>query len=141
MLKRYNTKFKKMQKLRISSNSCVTFNEWSFLKWGSWVPNVCFFFKKQSLIKLKFFKKFKRKYRKRFKKKSLKFYFYCKPNFLIHEKFINSRMGKGKGSPLFWVYKPKLSKPFAIITGLSKQRCYAITRYLSKYLSPYIIIR
>jgi len=57
------------------------------------------FFYRTIFIKMKFFKKFRKKFKKKFKKKRLFFEFFCKPNFLIHEKFKNSRMGKGKGSP------------------------------------------
>ena len=50
-------------------------------------------------------------------------------------------MGKGKGSPTHWVYKPKLDKPCAILAGMSKKRGASVLAYLKKNLSPFLIAR
>jgi hypothetical protein len=50
-------------------------------------------------------------------------------------------MGKGKGSPVIWVYKPSLAKPVAILGGINKKRCHSIAKYFKKHLTPFMYIR
>lgn len=141
MLKRYSATYKRMQKIRTRSTSCVSFN--------FWIDQKCAFFKRSAFIyiystafiKLKFFKKLRKKFRKTFKRRKQSFMFFCKPNFLIHEKFKNSRMGKGKGSPTHWVYKPDVSKPCAILTDVSSYRARAVLNFFKKHLTRRAYLR
>lgn len=50
-------------------------------------------------------------------------------------------MGKGKGSPTAWIYRPHLNKPFAILSLLSSYRINVILIYLKKYLHKYIFVK
>lgn len=100
MVKRYKLIYKKMQKKRTWDKAVIFFQSWSartsqFFKYKFYI-----FFYRTSLIKLKFVKKLKKKFRKPFKRKKLFLLFFCKPNYLVHAKFKNARMGKGKGSPV-----------------------------------------
>lgn len=141
MLKKYATKYKKMQKRRFTHTSPMTFNLWAEEKERFWPRSVFIFFTRAFFIKLKFFRKLRRKFRKRSKRRRVGIFFFCKPNFLVHEKFKNARMGKGKGSPAYWVYKPKLDKPVAILTGMHLMRGRSIVRYFKKHVSPNLIAR
>lgn len=141
MLKKYATVYKKMQKNRVRDVSVIAFNMWSEYRVSFFKRSVFFFFYRPLFIKLKFFKRLRRKFRKVFKRRKQSFLFFCKPNFLIHEKFKNSRMGKGKGSPLHWVYKPCLSKPCAILTGVSYYRAKAVLNFLKKHMNRFIYLR
>lgn len=141
MLKKYATKYKKMHKRRYTHESVFTFNMWRELKETYYPRSIFIYFTRAFFIKLKFFRKFRRKFRKQCKRRRLSFLFFCKPNFLIHEKFKNARMGKGKGSPTHWIYKPNLSKPIAILTGMHVKRGHSILTYLKKHLNPYLLAR
>lgn len=141
MLKRYALKYKKMQKRRYTHYSPITFNFWKLEHEVYFPRNIFIFFTRAFFVKLKFFKRLRRRFRKKCRQRKLSFLFFCKPNFLIHEKFKNARMGKGKGAPIHWIYKPKLNKPCAILTGISKVRAHSILIYLRKHLSPTLIIR
>ena len=99
------------------------------------------FFTKAFFLKLKFFRKLRRRFRKQCRRRRLSFLFFCKPNFLVHEKFKNARMGKGKGSPTHWVHKPKLDKPCAVLTGVNRTRAREVTRYLQKHVTPHLLCR
>ncbi len=141
MLKRYATKYKKLQKRRYTHSSPLTFNLWCLEK-ERYYPRAAFvFFTKAFFIKLKFFRKLRRRFRKPCRRRRISFLFFCKPNFLVHEKFTNARMGKGKGAPTHWVHKPKLDKPCAIITGVNRARARSITFYLQKHLTPNLVCR
>ena len=50
-------------------------------------------------------------------------------------------MGKGKGSPLLWIYKPILNKPLAILGGVNILRAHAVLNYFKKNLTPWIYIK
>ena len=50
-------------------------------------------------------------------------------------------MGKGKGSPHMWVYRPHITRPFAILSVLNYYRVQNIVKYLKKYLHKYIFIK
>lgn len=141
MLKRYKLVYKKLQTKRLCSTTNIFFNNWLNLTGHIFIHSFFLFFYQTTLIKLKFVKKFKKRFRKQLKKKALFLLFFCKPNYLIHQKFKNARMGKGKGTPLIWVYKPILNKPFAILGGINLLRCYNIINYFKKYLSPYIYLK
>lgn len=141
MLKKYSTVYKKLQKQRKHDLTSVILNEWSLCKLNDFPKRILIFFIRPYFIKLKFFKKLRRKFRKTFKKRKLSFMFYCKPNFLVHEKFKNARMGKGKGSPVYWVYKPIITKPFAILTGVHEKRALHIINFLKKHMGPWIYFR
>lgn len=141
MLKRYSNVYKKMQKKRVKDTTIVAFNLWVEHKSSFFKRSIFFFFYRTLFIKLKFFKRLRRKFRKTFKRRRQSFLFFCKPNFLIHEKFKNSRMGKGKGSPLHWVYKPEVSKPCAVLTGVSLYRARAVLVFLKKHMSRFIYMR
>lgn len=141
MLKRYKIVYKKMQKRRTWNKAVIFFQQWSlrasqFFKYSFFV-----YFYRTSLIKLKFVKKFKKRFRKPFRRKKLFLLFFCKPNYLVHAKFKNARMGKGKGSPVIWVYKPSLAKPVAIFGGINVGRAYSIVNYFKKHLTPHMYIR
>lgn len=124
-----------MQKKRIFDQTIFFFNFWLRNHSSHFTQTVAFFFTRPIFIKLKFFKKFRRKFRKFLRKKKAFVYFFCKANFLIHEKYKNARMGKGKGSPLKWVYKPVLSKPFAVIRNFNHLKARTILYYFQKYLN------
>lgn len=141
MLKRYKIKYKKMQKKRVFDQSIFFFNLWLLEKNTFFKHVFAFFFTRTLFIKLKFFKKFKRKFRKKLRKKRLAVLFFCKPNFLIHEKFKNARMGKGKGAPGHWVYKPVVDKPFAITVGWHYLRANILLKYLKKYLHQHTLMQ
>lgn len=141
MLKRYSVVYKKMQKKRVTDVTVFAFNLWAEYKSSFFKRSVFFFFYRTLFIKLKFFKRLRRKFRKTFKRRRQSFMFFCKPNFLIHEKFKNSRMGKGKGSPLHWIYKPEVTKPCAILTGVSPYRAREVLNFLKKHTSRFIYMR
>lgn len=141
MLKRYKVFYKKLQKKRTFDKAIIFFQNWSSLKLNLYTRLYFLYFFRPLFIKLKFVRRFKRRFRKKFRKKKLFFLFFCKPNFLIHEKFKNSRMGKGKGSPVAWVYKPRLNKPAAILGGLNILKIYSLMRFLRRYLNPYIYLK
>lgn len=141
MVKKYKLKFKKHFKQRIISLTLINFNFWIFQKQYILNQKVFFFFYKTLFVKFKFFRKFKKTFRKKFKKHNFHFLFFCKPNFLIHEKFKNSRMGKGKGSPKMWIYKPMLHKPFIILSYFHFERCHSFLKFFKKYFHPYIYFK
>lgn len=141
MLKRYATKYKKIQKRRYTHRSPFTFNFWSLTKETYFPRNIYIYFTRAFFIKLKFFKRLRRHFRKRCRRRKIAFLFFCKPNFLIHEKFKNARMGKGKGAPTNWVYKPKIDKPCAILMGVNRVRAKDMIRYLQKHVSPNLLVR
>lgn len=130
-----------MQKFRTTNNGILTFLKWGLIKDGFFKHMFYVFFYKTFFIKFKFFKKFRRTFRKWLKKRRLFFYFFCKPNFLIHQKFKNARMGKGKGTPQFWVYKPILNRPLAILGLFSEYRVNSIVLFLKKYLNKYMVVK
>lgn len=100
MLKRYKIQYKKLQKKRIFDKTIIFFQNF-LLNSNEFFQKLFFlYFYRTTLIKLKFVKKFKKRFRKPLKRKHLRLYFFCKPNYLVHQKFKNARMGKGKGSPL-----------------------------------------
>lgn len=141
MLKRYKIFYKKMQKKRIWDRGIIFFKNWSVRTSQVFKYRFYMFFYRTSLIKLKFVKKFKKRFRKPFRRKKLFLLFFCKPNYLVHAKFKNARMGKGKGSPTIWVYKPVLSKPVAILGGINYKRAFTIMRFFQKHLTPYIFLK
>lgn len=141
MLKKYKTQYKKLQKKRIFNKTIIFFQKWDDLHITFFKRLLFLYFYRTLFIKLKFFRRFRKKFRKIFKKKKLFFFFNCKPNFLIHEKFKNSRMGTGKGSPHMWVYRPLIRKPFAIFSTLNVKRLNNILKYLKKYLNKYIFVK
>jgi hypothetical protein len=130
-----------MQKSRIFNKTFIFFQKWQQYKDYQSTHLYFIYFYRILFIKLKFFKKFKRKIRKNFRRKRLFFYFFCKPNFLIQEKSKNSRMGKGKGLPVMWIYKPKVNKPFVILGNIHIIRAYKIMGFLKKYLNKYMYIK
>jgi hypothetical protein len=130
-----------MQKKRIFFKTLIFFQIWNEYHIDFYKKVFFLYFYRTIFIKLKFFRRFRKKFKKKFKKKKLIFEFFCKPNFLIHEKFKNARMGKGKGSPVMWVYRPHLNKPFAILSLLGGYRVNNIVSYLKIYLHKYIFIK
>lgn len=141
MLKRYKLFYKKLQKTRTFDKTILFFQDWAARKNNFFTRTYFLYFYRPLFVKLKFVRKFKRRFRKKFRKKKLFFLFFCKPNFLIHEKFKNARMGKGKGSPVMWVYKPRLNKPAAILGGLNILKIYSLVSFLKRHLNPYIYVR
>ena len=111
MLKRYNKTFKKLQKKRIFDKTIITFLLWLNFKHFSLKTTYYLFFYRTFFIKFRFFKKLRRVFRKWLKRRRLKIFFFCHPNFLVHSKFKNARMGKGKGAPQYWIYKANPYKP------------------------------
>ncbi len=130
-----------MQKNRVLHQGLLTFLRWGDIKDSCKNTMYYIYFYKTLFIKFKFFKKLRRTFRKWLKKRRLRIYFFCKPNFLIHKKFKNARMGKGKGSPQFWVYKPILNRPMAILGLMSFYRVSGILIFFKKYLSSNILIK
>ena len=141
MLKRYKILYKKMQKKRIWNRSIIFFQNWSVRTLLMFKYRFFIYFYRTSLIKLKFVKKFKKRFRKPLRRKKLFLLFFCKPNYLVHSKFKNARMGKGKGSPVIWVYKPSVSKPVAILGGIHIKRARSIMQFFKLYLTPFLYIR
>ena len=130
-----------MQKKRIWDKAIVFFQNWTVRMSLIFKNKFYVFFYRTSLIKLKFVKKFKKRFRKPFRRKRLFLLFFCKPNYLVHNKFKNARMGKGKGSPVIWVYKPILNKPFAVFGNINRNRAFSIARYFKKHLTPHIYVK
>lgn len=130
-----------MQKRRVWNKAIVFFQTWSIKMASVFKLKFFIFFYRTSLIKLKFVKKFKKRFRKPFRRKRLFLLFFCKPNYLVHNKFKNARMGKGKGSPVIWVYKPVLNKPAAILGGINVKRAQSIMSYFRKHLTPHMYMR
>lgn len=130
-----------MQKQRFTSITFLFFNNWLERTFIHYKHQFAIFFLRPFFIKLKFFRRFKKKFRKLFKRRHLFFLFFCTPNFLIHEKPTNARMGKGKGLPGHWVYKAELHKPFVILGGIALIRFIKIYLYLKKYLQPFLYWR
>ena len=141
MLKRYKIQYKKLQTKRFNERALIFFNFLHWFKYESFQCNFFIYFFKPHLIKLKFVRKLKKQFRKQLKKRALAIYFFCKPNYLIHQKFKNSRMGKGKGSPYMWLYQAKTNKPFAILRGMHFKRVHAIIKFFKKHLTKYIFIK
>jgi hypothetical protein len=50
-------------------------------------------------------------------------------------------MGKGKGSPVIWVYRPVLNKPAAILGGVNKDRAFSILSFFKLHLTPHMYLR
>lgn len=92
--------YKKMQKRRIARRAVIFFQEWVIKASLFFTYKFFAFFYRTSMIRLKFVKKFKKRFRKPLRRKRLFLLFFCKPNYLVHQKFKNARMGKGKGSPV-----------------------------------------
>lgn len=134
-------KYKKMQKRRIFDKTIIFFQTWACKISNTFKFKFVIYFYRTTLIKLKFVKKFKKRFRKKLRKKELFVLFFCKPNYLIHQKFKNARMGKGKGSPLIWVYKPKLNKPLSILGGINYSRACSIMNFFKKHLSPHMYLK
>ncbi len=99
MLKRYKITYKKLHKKRIFDRTKVFFQSWAGIASSLFNKRFFVFFFRTTIIKLKFVKKFKKRFRKQLRRKALRVLFFCKPNYLVHQKFKNARMGKGKGSP------------------------------------------
>lgn len=141
MVKRYRRLYKKMQKQRFYATTFIFFYTWLEYKCSHFIHKFALFFLRPLFIKLKFFRKFRRRFRKILRRRHLFLMFFCTPNFLIHEKPTNARMGKGKGNPGHWVCKTELHRPFAILGGIAQQRLLRIFRYFQKYLHPYMYWR
>lgn len=140
MLKKYTKSFTKLHKKRIFNKSILTFNyinNINFLK----KKNIYIYFYKTFFIKFKFFRKLRKLLKKKLKKKYIQVYFFCKPNFLIHEKFKNARMGKGKGSPTIWVFQPTITHPTFIFKNCNLTRAFLIKYFLQTYFNPYLVIK
>ena len=141
MLKRYTRTFKKLQKKRIFDKTIITFLLWLNFKHFSLKTTYYLFFYRTFFIKFRFFKKLRRVFRKWLKRRRLKIFFFCHPNFLVHSKFKNARMGKGKGAPQYWIYKANPYKPLAIVGLFGKARVLAIVSFFKKHLNKYIYMR
>lgn len=133
--------YKKMQKRRVGAKCIVFFQAWAVKAALFFTYRFFVFFYRTSIIKLKFVKKFKKRFRKPLRRKRLFLLFFCKPNYLVHQKFKNARMGKGKGSPLVWVYRPILNKPVAIMGGVEKIRAFSILKFFKLHLTPHMYLR
>lgn len=141
MLKRYTKVYKRMQKRRSHTTTFILFDQWLIRSCDYYKHVFGLFFIRPIWVRLKFIRRFKRRFRKLFKRRRLFLLFFCKPNFLVHAKHKNARMGKGKGSPGHWVYKSELHRPFAVLGGIHKLRALSILRYFKKFLHPYIYLR
>lgn len=130
-----------MQKKRIGAKALIFFENWLVKASLFFTYKFFVFFYRTSIIKLKFVKKFKKRFRKPLRRKRLFLLFFCKPNYLVHQKFKNARMGKGKGSPVVWVYRPVLNKPAAIMGGIDRMRAFSILNFFKSHLTPHMYLR
>ena len=141
MLKKYTKYFTKLHKKRIFNKTIFTFNYISNINIFKKKPLIYIYFYKTFFLKFKFFRKLRKLLRKKLKKKYLKVFFFCKPNFLIHEKFKNARMGKGKGSPTIWVFLPNTTTPTLIFKNFSYNRAILLKKYVSTYLNKHLLMK
>lgn len=130
-----------MQKKRTACKAVVFFQTWLTKAALFFTYRFFVFFYRTSLIKLKFVKKFKKRFRKPLRRKHLFLLFFCKPNYLVHQKFKNARMGKGKGAPVIWVYRPVLNRPVAIMGGIDRERAFSVLRFFKLHLTPHLYLR
>lgn len=141
MLKKYTKSFTKLHKKRIFNKSILTFNYINNINFLKKKKNIYIYFYKTFFVKFKFFRKLRKLLKKKLKKKYIQVYFFCKPNFLIHEKFKNARMGKGKGSPTIWVFQPNITHPTFIFKNCNVRRAFLIKYFLQTYFNPYLVIK
>jgi len=141
MLKKYTKSFAKLHKKRIFNKSILTFNYINNINFLKKKKYIYIYFYKTFFIKFKFFRKLRKLLKKKLKKKYIQVYFFCKPNFLIHEKFKNARMGKGKGSPTIWVFQPHITHPTFIFKNCNLTRAFLIKYFLQTYFNPYLLMK
>lgn len=141
MLKKYTKYYTKLHKKRIFNKSIITFNYINNINILKKKKIIFLYFYKTFFVKFKFFRKLRKLLKKKLKKKYLQIFFFCKPNFLIHEKFKNARMGKGKGSPTIWVFQPNITNPTFIFKNFSIKRAILLKRYIQRYFNPYILMK
>lgn len=120
-------KNRKIQKVTFNINNFIL-NDAKFLR-----NNYSFIFNRFLLfIELKIFRFYFLKLRRFCSKKKLKSYVYICCNHNFSKKSKNSRMGKGKGKFLRFVFRSKIFKPIFIIYKISKIRIYKFILYLNK---------
>lgn len=141
MLKKYTKYYTKLHKKRIFNKSIITFNYINNINILRRKKIIFIYFYKTFFIKFKFFRKLRKLLKKKLKKKYLQIFFFCKPNFLIHEKFKNARMGKGKGSPTIWIFQPNLTHPTFIFKNFSIKRAFLLKKYIQRYFNPYLLMK
>lgn len=141
MLKKYTKYYTKLHKKRIFNKTIITFNYINSINIFKKKPLLYVYFYRTFFIKFKFFRKLRKLLKKKLKRKYFKVFFFCKPNFLIHEKFKNARMGKGKGSPTIWVLIPNVTTPALIFKNFSVNRAYLLKQFLKIYLNKYLIMK
>jgi hypothetical protein len=83
-------------------------------------------------IELKLYRFYFLKLRRFCKKKKIKSYVYICCNHNFSRKSKNSRMGKGKGKFVRFVFRSKILKPIFILKGISKIRISKFIIFLNK---------
>lgn len=90
------------------------------------------FIKNKLFIELKLYRYFFLKLRRLSKKKKFKTYVMLCCNHCFSKKSQNSRMGKGKGKFLRYVFRYKTLKPIFMFKLMSKSRITKFTNFLNK---------
>lgn len=120
-------KNRKKQKL-IFNDSIFSFNNKNRLYNNS----ICIYVKNLILIELKIYRFFFLKLRKLSKKKNFKLFVLISCNHCFSKKSKNSRMGKGKGKFLRYVFRYKLLNPLFIFYKISLNRVFKFLNFLNK---------
>jgi len=90
-------------------------------------------------IELKFYKVFVKKIRKIAKKKRAKAFLYLCCNDAWFKKSKNSRMGKGKGRYVRYVYRTKICKPVLALSRLSKYRVQKLVKIINNIKNAFFL--
>lgn len=83
-------------------------------------------------LELKFYRFFFLKLRRLSKRKKFKSFVFLCCNHIFSKKSKNSRMGKGKGKFVRFVFRSKVLKPIFIFKKISKYRVIKFVKYLNK---------
>jgi len=83
-------------------------------------------------MELRFYKLYFLKLRRINKRRLVKVYVYIMCNHNFSRKSKNSRMGKGKGKFVRFVFRSKIMKPIFIFNKISNYRLYKFIQYLNK---------
>ena len=126
---------KQLKKFKNRKKQKLIFNDSIFSlcsKYRLYNNSVCIYVKNLILIELKIYRFFFLKLRKLSKKKKFKLFVLISCNHCFSKKSKNSRMGKGKGKFLRYVFRYKLLRPIFIFYKISLNRVSKFLNFLNK---------
>lgn len=120
--------FKKRKKLKITFN----IKNYFFMKKKLYYYSKYIFSRFAMFLELKVYRFFFLKLRRLSKRKKFKSFVLLSCNHMFSKKSKNSRMGKGKGKYVRFVFRTKILKPIFIFRKLSKYRLISFVNFLNK---------